>query len=105
MIDLTFLRPILHLHPNSIQFLVNIKNTKLTPYANLVFPNSFKIMKLKSRLRQSRSEYLLQCSQTIKQSHAIEEYIEYYNEERIKSRLKGLTPKEYRNQASINPVF
>ncbi|WP_260273649.1 integrase core domain-containing protein, partial [Lactobacillus helveticus] len=21
------------------------------------------------------------------------------------SRLKGLTPKEYRNQASINPVF
>ncbi|MGN8629908.1 MULTISPECIES: IS3 family transposase, partial [Lactobacillus] len=26
-------------------------------------------------------------------------------EERIKSRLKGLTPKEYRNQASINPVF
>ncbi|WP_260314160.1 integrase core domain-containing protein, partial [Lactobacillus helveticus] len=24
---------------------------------------------------------------------------------RIKSRLKGLTPKEYRNQASINPVF
>ncbi|WP_227743684.1 MULTISPECIES: integrase core domain-containing protein, partial [Lactobacillus] len=22
-----------------------------------------------------------------------------------KSRLKGLTPKEYRNQASINPVF
>ncbi|WP_338136050.1 MULTISPECIES: IS3 family transposase, partial [Lactobacillus] len=25
--------------------------------------------------------------------------------ERIKSRLKGLTPKEYRNQASINPVF
>ena len=38
-------------------------------------------------------------------TQAIEEYIEYYNEERIKSRLKGLTPKEYRNQASINPVF
>ena len=36
---------------------------------------------------------------------AYEEYIEYYNKERIKSRLKGLTPKEYRNQASINPVF
>lgn len=38
-------------------------------------------------------------------AQAIEEYIKYYNEERIKSRLKGLTPKEYRNQASINPVF
>ena len=38
-------------------------------------------------------------------AQAIEEYIEYYNKERIKSRLKGLTPKEYRNQASINPVF
>ncbi|NME26843.1 IS3 family transposase, partial [Lactobacillus crispatus] len=38
-------------------------------------------------------------------AQAIEEYIEYYNEERIKSRLKGLTPEEYRNQASINPVF
>ncbi|MCT0165765.1 IS3 family transposase, partial [Lactobacillus helveticus] len=29
-------------------------------------------------------------------TQAIKEYIEYYNEERIKSRLKGLTPKEYR---------
>ena len=38
-------------------------------------------------------------------TQAIKEYIEYYNEERIKSRLKGLTPKEYQNQASINPVF
>ncbi|TDN30014.1 hypothetical protein CEE75_08835, partial [Lactobacillus crispatus] len=32
-------------------------------------------------------------------------YIEYYNNERIKSRLKGLTPKEYRSQASINLIF
>lgn len=30
---------------------------------------------------------------------AIEESIEYYNNERIKERLKGLTPIEYRNQA------
>ena len=30
---------------------------------------------------------------------AIEEYIYYYNNDRIKSRLKGLTPIEYRNQA------
>ena len=29
----------------------------------------------------------------------IEEYIEYYNTERIKVKLKGLTPIEYRNQA------
>jgi transposase InsO family protein/transposase-like protein len=34
---------------------------------------------------------------------AIEEYIHYYNNERIKSRLKGLTPIEYRNQALMNP--
>ena len=32
---------------------------------------------------------------------AIEEYIEYYNNERIKDRLKGLTPIEYRNQALV----
>ncbi|WP_344726952.1 IS3 family transposase, partial [Lactobacillus hamsteri] len=31
-----------------------------------------------------------------------EEYIEYYNNERIKSRLKGLTPIEYRNQALVS---
>lgn len=36
---------------------------------------------------------------------AIEEYIEYYTIERIKRRLKGLTPIEYRNQALINPMF
>ena len=33
---------------------------------------------------------------------AIEEYIKYYNQERIKSRLKGLTPIEYRNQALVS---
>ncbi|MBR2685427.1 MAG: IS3 family transposase, partial [Erysipelotrichaceae bacterium] len=33
---------------------------------------------------------------------AIEEYINYYNNERIKTRLKGLTPMEYRSQALIN---
>ena len=33
---------------------------------------------------------------------AIDEYINYYNNERIKSRLKGLTPIEYRNQALFN---
>ncbi|WP_419894538.1 IS3 family transposase [Photobacterium lucens] len=29
----------------------------------------------------------------------IKEYIEYYNTKRIKVKLKGLTPIEYRNQA------
>ena len=33
----------------------------------------------------------------------IEEYIEYYNDKRIKIKLKGLTPAQYRNQSlSIN---
>lgn len=31
----------------------------------------------------------------------IDKYIEYYNNERIKGRLKGLTPIEYRNQALV----
>ena len=30
---------------------------------------------------------------------AIEEYITYYNEKRIKVKLKGLTPLQYRNQS------
>ena len=33
---------------------------------------------------------------------AIDEYVYYYNNERIKARLKGLTPIEYRNQALMN---
>ena len=33
---------------------------------------------------------------------AIDEYIYYYNNERIKARLKGLTPIEHRNQALMN---
>jgi len=37
-------------------------------------------------------------------SKAIDEYIYYYNNDRIKSRLKGLTPIEYRNQALMNIV-
>ncbi len=37
-------------------------------------------------------------------SKAIDEYIYYYNNDRIKTRLKGLTPIEYRNQALTNFV-
>jgi len=33
---------------------------------------------------------------------AIDEYIHYYNYDRIKARLKGLTPIEHRNQALMN---
>lgn len=33
---------------------------------------------------------------------AIDEYMNYYNNDRIKSRLKGLTPIEYRNQALMS---
>ena len=32
---------------------------------------------------------------------AIEEYIDYYNNKRIKIKLKGLTPAEYRNQSLL----
>ncbi|HJS14926.1 MAG TPA: IS3 family transposase, partial [Rheinheimera sp.] len=31
----------------------------------------------------------------------IKEYIDYYNHKRIKLKLKGLSPIEYRNQALI----
>ena len=33
---------------------------------------------------------------------AMEEYIEYYNTQRITTKLKGLTPVQYRNQSSLN---
>ena len=32
---------------------------------------------------------------------AIEEYIDYYNNKRIKVKLKGLTPAKYRNQGRV----
>ena len=37
-------------------------------------------------------------------SKAIDDYIYYYNNDRIKSRLKGLTPIEYRNQVLMRTV-
>ena len=37
-------------------------------------------------------------------SKAIDDYIYYYNNDRIKSRLKGLTPIEYRNQALMRTI-
>ena len=37
-------------------------------------------------------------------SKAIDDYIYYYNNDRIKSRLKDLTPIEYRNQALMRTV-
>lgn len=32
---------------------------------------------------------------------AMEEYIDYYNKQRITAKLKGLTPVQYRNQSLI----
>lgn len=32
---------------------------------------------------------------------AMEEYIDYYNTQRITAKLKGLTPVQYRNQSLI----
>ncbi|MBG9245085.1 IS3 family transposase, partial [Corynebacterium belfantii] len=32
-------------------------------------------------------------------TQAVEDYIQWYNTERIQQRLKGLTPMHYRNQA------
>ena len=32
---------------------------------------------------------------------SIEEYIDYYNNKRIKIKLKGLTPAKYRNQSLL----
>ena len=42
-------------------------------------------------------EYELETLQQLKE--AMEEYIRYYNKERIKVKLKGLTPLQVRNQA------
>ena len=33
---------------------------------------------------------------------AIDEYIDYYNNKRIKVKLKGLTPAKYGNQSLVN---
>ena len=43
-----------------------------------------------------RQEYEFETLDQLKK--AMEEYIKYYNEERIKVKLKGLTPLQARNQ-------
>ena len=42
-------------------------------------------------------EYTFQTLEELKK--AMEDYIEYYNTQRITVKLKGLTPVEYRNQS------
>ncbi|MCJ8343865.1 MAG: IS3 family transposase, partial [Cetobacterium sp.] len=44
-------------------------------------------------------EYAFQSLDDLKV--AIEKYIDYYNNKRILSKLKGLTPVQYRNQSSL----
>ncbi|NLJ62364.1 MAG: IS3 family transposase, partial [Alcaligenaceae bacterium] len=44
--------------------------------------------------------YHLQKWQSVEQlKNAIHEYIDYYNHERIKLKLKGLSPVQYRTQS------
>lgn len=59
---------------------------------NAVAANLF--ARLKTEMYQGK--HFKDADDGIKQ---IEEYIAYYNTKRIKVKLKGLTPIEYRNQA------
>lgn len=59
---------------------------------NAVVENFFGTLK-------SECFYLQQFSSTEELKSAIEEYISYYNNERISLKLKGLSPVEYRTQA------
>lgn len=65
-----------------------------------IIENFFGLLKTEIFYNQEYKYYNLQ-----ELAQAIEEDIEYYNEEGIESKLKGLTPKEYRNQALINLVY
>lgn len=59
---------------------------------NAVMENFFGTLK-------SECFYLNQFSRLIELRKAIEDYIQYYNNERISLKLKGLSPVEYRTQA------
>ena len=63
-------------------------------YDNGVMKNFFG--KMKNEIFYGH-EYEFETLQQLKE--AMEEYIRYYNEERIKVKLKGLTPLQVRNQA------
>lgn len=63
-------------------------------YDNGVMENFFG--KMKNEMFYGH-EYEFETLQQLKE--AMEEYIRYYNEERIKVKLKGLTPLQVRNQA------
>jgi putative transposase len=59
---------------------------------NAVMENFFGTLK-------SECFYLSQFGSLSELREAIEEYIHYYNNERISLKLKGLSPVEYRTQA------
>ncbi|EQB4819442.1 transposase, partial [Citrobacter amalonaticus] len=59
---------------------------------NAVMENFFGTLK-------SECFYLSQFSNISELRKAIEDYIRYYNNERISLKLKGLSPVEYRAQA------
>ena len=63
-------------------------------YDNGVMENFFEKMK---NVMFYGHEYEFETLQQLKE--AMEEYIRYYNEERIKVKLKGLTPLQVRVQA------
>ena len=69
-------------------------------YGTIVFRYPDKALeRLKTEMFYDQEQSYKDTDELIK---AIDEYINYYNNERIKSRLKGLTPIEYRNQALFN---
>lgn len=59
---------------------------------NAVMENFFGTLK-------SECFYLSEFSSVNELRKAIEDYIDYYNHERISLKLKGLSPVEYRTQA------
>ena len=65
-------------------------------YDNSPMENFFGIMKKEMFIGK---EYNFQSLEDLEKE--IHEYIQYYNEERISLKLKGLTPVQYRNQSSL----
>ncbi len=61
---------------------------------NAIMENFFGLLK-------SELLYLKEFNSFEEFKEELEEYIEYYNNRRIKSKLKGLSPVQYRIQSSL----
>ena len=106
---ISFLAKVFNVHKSTIEYLISLIKKHgydiLRNDKNRIYSKDFKLQSI-IRKKRKYSSYKGRIGKIVdnhikRNFEAIENYIYYYNNKRIKEKLKGLTPASYRSQSLL----